>query len=161
MKRKCFVVFRHFHKNFSEIFRIFSRSAGIAFLSLPFCIRACRKVPVCRSAEKCGFLRLLCEFSLIPMQNMIYLGCILPTPNAPGQRAFSRCAAPFFLEIRQYSCVKLTKQLLDRALFAELAASLVFSLGVGYAYQRTGLLAFSMAAHGAERLLSNALARGK
>lgn len=55
----------------------------------------------------------------------------------------------------------LTKQTLDRALFAELAASLVFSLGVGYAYQRTGLLVFSMAAHGAERLLSNALARGK
>ena len=108
MKRKCFVVFRHFHKNFSEIFRIFSRSAGIPFLSLPFCIRACRKVPVCRSAEKCGFLRLLCEFSLIPMQNMIYLGCILPTPNAPGQRVFSRCAAPFFLGIRQYSCEKMS-----------------------------------------------------
>ena len=108
MKRKCFVVFRHFHKNFSEIFRIFSRSAGIPFLSLPFCIRACRKVPVCRSAEKCGFLRLLCEFSLIPMQNMIYLGCILPTPNAPGQRVFSRCAAPFSLEIRQYSCEKMS-----------------------------------------------------
>ena len=108
MKRKCFVVFRHFHKNFSEIFRIFSRSAGIPFLSLPFCIRACRKVHVCRSAEKCGFLRLLCEFSLIPMQNMIYLGCILPTPNAPGQRVFSRCAAPFFLEIRQYSCEKMS-----------------------------------------------------
>lgn len=83
------------------------------------------------------------------------------TANAPGQLAFSCCAAPFSLEIRQYSCVKLTKQLLDRALFAELAASLVFSLGVGYAYQRTGLLVFSMAAHGAECLLSNALARGK
>ena len=34
------------------------------------------------------------------------LGCILPTPDAPGQRAFSRCVAPFFLEIRQYSCEK-------------------------------------------------------
>ena len=31
----------------------------------------------------------------------------LKTPNAPGQRAFSRCAAPFFLEIRQYSCEKM------------------------------------------------------
>lgn len=39
----------------------------------------------------------------------------------------------------------LTKQTLDRALFAELAASLVFSIGVGYAYQQTGLLALSMA----------------
>ncbi len=37
-----------------------------------------------------------------------YLGCILPTPNAPGQRVFSRCAAPFFLEIRQYSCGKMS-----------------------------------------------------
>ena len=36
------------------------------------------------------------------------LGCILPTPNAPGQRVFSRCAAPFFLEIRQYSCEKMS-----------------------------------------------------
>ena len=36
------------------------------------------------------------------------LGCILPTPNAPGQRVFSRCAAPFFLEIRQYSCGKMS-----------------------------------------------------
>ena len=30
----------------------------------------------------------------------------LKTPDAPGQRVFSRCAAPFFLEIRQYSCEK-------------------------------------------------------
>ena len=36
------------------------------------------------------------------------LGCILPTPNAPGQRAFSRRAASFFLEIRQYSCKKMS-----------------------------------------------------
>ena len=36
------------------------------------------------------------------------LVCILPTPNAPGQRAFSRCAASFFLEIRQYSCKKMS-----------------------------------------------------
>ncbi len=36
------------------------------------------------------------------------LGRILPTPNAPGQRVFSRCAAPFFLEIRQYSCGKMS-----------------------------------------------------
>jgi len=35
-----------------------------------------------------------------------YPGCILPNPNAPGQRTFSRCAAAFFLEIRQYSCEK-------------------------------------------------------
>ena len=32
----------------------------------------------------------------------------LKTPNAPGQRVFSRCAAPFFLEIRQYSCGKMS-----------------------------------------------------
>ena len=29
-------------------------------------------------------------------------------PNAPGQRDFSRCTAPFFLEIRQYSCEKMS-----------------------------------------------------
>ena len=32
----------------------------------------------------------------------------LETPNAPGQRAFLRCAASFFLEIRQYSCEKMS-----------------------------------------------------
>ena len=32
----------------------------------------------------------------------------LKTVNAPGQRAFSRCAASFFLEIRQYSCEKMS-----------------------------------------------------
>ena len=32
----------------------------------------------------------------------------LKTPNAPGQWTFSRCAAPFFLEIRQYSCEKMS-----------------------------------------------------
>ena len=32
----------------------------------------------------------------------------LKTPNAPGQRAFLRCAALFFLEIRQYSCEKMS-----------------------------------------------------
>ena len=32
----------------------------------------------------------------------------LKTPNAPGQRVFLRCAASFFLEIRQYSCEKMS-----------------------------------------------------
>ena len=34
----------------------------------------------------------------------------LKTPNAPGQRVFLRCAASFFLEIRQYSCEKCLAQ---------------------------------------------------
>ena len=36
------------------------------------------------------------------------LRAYLKTPNAPGQRAFLRCAASFFLEIRQYSCEKMS-----------------------------------------------------
>ena len=39
-----------------------------------------------------------------PVSPRVYL----KTPNAPGQRIFSRCAAPFFLEIRQYSCEKMS-----------------------------------------------------
>ena len=39
-----------------------------------------------------------------PVSPRVYL----KAPNAPGQRIFSRCAAPFFLEIRQYSCEKMT-----------------------------------------------------
>ena len=38
------------------------------------------------------------------MKSRVYL----KTVNAPGQRAFSRCAASFFLEIRQYSCEKMS-----------------------------------------------------
>ena len=37
-----------------------------------------------------------------------YTRVYLKTPNAPGQRAFLRCAASFFLEIRQYSCEKMS-----------------------------------------------------
>ena len=37
-----------------------------------------------------------------------YLRVHLKTPDAPGQRAFSRRAASFFLEIRQYSCEKMS-----------------------------------------------------
>ena len=38
----------------------------------------------------------------------LFLRVYLKTVNAPGQRAFSRCAASFFLEIRQYSCEKMS-----------------------------------------------------
>ena len=41
-------------------------------------------------------------------QTVYGLRVYLKTPNAPGQRAFLRCAASFFLEIRQYSCEKMS-----------------------------------------------------
>ena len=41
------------------------------------------------------------------MWRLLLLGRILPTANAPGRRGFSCCAAPFSLEIRQYSCGKM------------------------------------------------------
>jgi len=40
--------------------------------------------------------------------NILGTRVYLKTPNAPGQRAFLRCAASFFLEIRQYSCEKMS-----------------------------------------------------
>ena len=40
----------------------------------------------------------------MPHSSRVYL----KTPNAPEQRAFLRCAASFFLEIRQYSCEKMS-----------------------------------------------------
>ncbi len=44
-----------------------------------------------------------------PLQKFRYLSRVyLKTPNAPGQRVFLRCAASFFLEIRQYSCEKMS-----------------------------------------------------
>ena len=51
------------------------------------------------------------------------------TPNAPGQRAFSRCTAPFFLEIRQYSC--------EKSLAQRKNSSLPVPLGVGRIHPRT------------------------
>ena len=41
-------------------------------------------------------------------QTVYGLRVYLKTPNAPGQRAFLRCAASFFLAIRQYSCEKMS-----------------------------------------------------
>ena len=49
------------------------------------------------------------EISVVSGGKICYnLRMYLKTPNAPGRRAFSRCAAPFSLEIRQYSCEKMS-----------------------------------------------------
>ena len=45
-----------------------------------------------------------CPWVDVGIQPRVYL----KTPNAPGQRVFLRCAASFFLEIRQYSCEKMS-----------------------------------------------------
>ena len=42
----------------------------------------------------------------------------------------------------------------DKDLFIDLIASFVFSLGIGYVYQRTGLILITMTAHFLERILS-------
>ena len=57
-----------------------------------------RSTPLVRLARRCATPQ------LISNRTRVYL----KTPNTPGQRAFSRCAAPFFLEIRQYSCEKMS-----------------------------------------------------
>ena len=49
----------------------------------------------------------------------------------------------------------ITKQRPGKALFAELCASFIFSAGVGFAYQQTGIFALCVAAHTVERLLGN------
>ena len=52
---------------------------------------------------------LLVEGAFPPKRNDVLLPRVyLKTPDAPGQRAFSRRAASFFLEIRQYSCEKMS-----------------------------------------------------
>ena len=59
---------------------------------------------------------LVCTLVVRPRRNesplfakpLFLLRVYLKTPNAPGQRAFLRCAASFFLEIRQYSCEKMS-----------------------------------------------------
>ena len=56
-----------------------------------------------RSAEAASIGILLLRGLCIPLSG---LRVYLKIANAPGQRVFSRCAASFFLEIRQYSCEK-------------------------------------------------------
>ena len=63
-------------------------------LSLPF-------LQFLRPSEKCFVGN---AYHIETLLSRVYL----KTPNAPGQRIFSRCAAPFFLEIRQYSCEKMS-----------------------------------------------------
>lgn len=46
------------------------------------------------------------------------------------------------------------KKKLDRDVFFDVLSSLVFSLGIGYVYQQTGLVIISMIAHFCERILS-------
>ena len=54
------------------------------------------------------FLICLGAWCLRGKRSVHFLRVYLKTPNAPGQRAFLRCAASFFLEIRQYSCEKMS-----------------------------------------------------
>ena len=63
-------------------------------LSLPF-------LQFLRPSEKCSVGN---AYHIETLLSRVYL----KTPNAPGQRAFLRCAASFFLEIRQYSCEKMS-----------------------------------------------------
>lgn len=56
---------------------------------------------------------------------------------------------------------RIGKQPIDREFRLEVLASLAFSLGVGWAYQTTGLLPIAMAGHVLERVLSNALLKRK
>ena len=75
------------------------QTEGIKAIKFPLHFaRKCR-LPLSGEAIRCGGDR--------PMRSSaprVYL----KTPDAPGQRAFSRRAASFFLEIRQYSCEKMS-----------------------------------------------------
>lgn len=49
------------------------------------------------------------------------------------------------------------KQPFDKELLIEMVASFVFSIGVGYVYQKAGIIIITMIGHFCERLISNAL----
>ena len=51
------------------------------------------------------------------------------------------------------------KQPFSRSMAADLAASLIFSMGTGYVFYQTGCIVFSMAAHAVERLITVKLGR--
>ena len=69
--------------------------------------KSCRGGRLCPPAEKSRFYENLRRIRTAKGRKAASAPRVyLKTPNAPGQRVFSRCAAPFFLEIRQYSCEK-------------------------------------------------------
>ena len=73
-------------------------------------------------------------------------------PNAGLWAVFCNGAVWCFGIIAQAA---IAKQRPGKALYAELCASFIFSVGVGFAYQQTGIFALCMAAHAVERLLGN------
>ena len=80
--------------------------AGIgACIEMSLCLRFCHRFLKHETFRAGGQsrppLRIRCVFAAL-------FRVYLKTPNAPGQRAFLRCAASFFLEIRQYSCEKMS-----------------------------------------------------
>ncbi len=53
----------------------------------------------------------------------------------------------------------LAKKPLDGDLFFDILSSFIFSLGIGYVYQQTGLIVITMMAHFSERVLSSSFLR--
>jgi hypothetical protein len=51
----------------------------------------------------------------------------------------------------------LARKQLDRDLFYNILSSFVFSLGIGYVYQQTGLIVITMISHFSERILSSSI----
>ena len=70
-------------------------------LCLRFCHRFLKHETFRAGGQSRPPLRIRCVFAAL-------FRVYLKTPNAPGQRAFLRCAVSFFLEIRQYSCEKMS-----------------------------------------------------
>ena len=73
----------------------------------------------------------------------------LKTPNAPGQRVFLRCAASFFLEIRQYSCEKMScstqKSLAAGHIFSfQIHPNRKWVTDISYIHTKQGILYLSM-----------------
>ena len=69
-----------------------------------------------------------------------------------GKELFWLIAGGAFMEVPQ-------RLFMQGALFAELCASFIFSVGVGFAYQQTGAFVICALAHAAERAIGNMLAK--
>lgn len=90
------------------------------------------------------------------MQGALFAAlCYFAVPNAGLWAVFCNGAVWCFGIIAQ---AVIAKQRPCKALFLELCASFIFSVGVGFAYQQTGIFALCMAAHAAERAVGNAMA---
>lgn len=86
------------------------------------------------------------------MQSFIY--GILSSEGIPSLSLYTVLATALVWCLGILAQALLSKERFNNDLLIDIISSFVFSLGIGYVYQKTGLIVVSMIAHFCERILS-------